>query len=576
MDIPQEVFRKMKIKKMTRWRYGALLPEKEAAALYLVNEEKIIFGDAALMEKEADVYGEGTILHEMGHAFWYGQSEEFRTKFSEISWIKDGERWKKNISNSDGFISEYSMKSPEEDFADHFSGYIQFPERLRTTAPKKNEFLQKYAFTDATYFTTVAENAKIKIDSPTPDTTPPWLEKEFISSYRLDIKDRNDNSKISDIYFEVSGALDDLSGIAPGLITLTHTENKNYQIFIKTKSDKKPDGSYTLSAALVSEPKTLAPGKYRLGTLSLTDLAGNTKFYESQGIPEVFIDGFLSLNAAGTPDIDISKIKLENLPTIDGYPGVKVTIPIKYEENFESVHLAWEFTKLESKTVHVCKPSSSRYKIPCLLTERYGNLLVIQSYFHKQYPNSQIKLASMKINRKATLKSAKDSQDISIPVDTPHLKTRIQTGRSSLDLIDLEVNQMKLKAITEANKEGGDQNIEISIPILNDSAGEYDVMTTIRSPNGKSILDIVSQDGVRTGKIREDNGMKYLTFKVPLKKNPEDGVYMIESFQVKTQYPRHRKLPLDQNRLSEKKIKLIERGIKRSFTITDDKFTELN
>jgi Putative zinc-binding metallo-peptidase len=573
MDIPQEIFKKMKIKKLTRWRYGAPLPEPDASAIYFVNEEKIIFSDSALMDQEKDVYGEGTILHEMGHAFWYGQSEQFKDKFSSISWSKNNGKWEKLASGSSGFISEYSMKSPDEDFAEHFSGYIHHPERLRSSAPKKNEFLEKHAFSDVSYFTTVAENAKIKIDSPTPDTKPPWLEKDFISSYRLDVKARNDQSKISDIYFEVNKAQDDLSGIAPALITLTHTQNKNYKIFIQTTPQKRPDGSFGLTASLISDPKKLAPGNYLLGTLPLSDMAGNTQYYESTGIPEVFIDGFMSLEDPSKQDIDVAKIRLDKLPPIDGYPGLKVTLPIPYEENFDSIHLTWEFPTLEGKTVHVCGLSRN---FPCLMTERLGDQIVIHNYFHKQYPNSQVKLASLTINRKATENSAQDREYVTIPVNTPHLQTSIDTGKNYFDLIDLEVNQMKLKAVTKENKEGGNQNIEISIPLTNANAGKYYIMTTIRTPTGKSILDIVNENGVNKGYVLDEGGTKYLRFIVPLKKNPEDGIYMIESFRIKTEYPRHKNLPLDQNRLSEKTIKLIERGIKRTFTIKDDRFTELN
>jgi hypothetical protein len=578
MDLPPEIFKKMRIKKMTRWRYGAPLPIKSAAALYIVGEQKIIYGDRALMEKEMDVYGEGTILHEMGHAYWYGQSEQFREDFSKISWIKIGNKWEKLTSNSDGFISEYSLESPEEDFADHFSAYLHQPELLFKMAPKKNDFFSKKAFTDSVYFTTVAENAKIKIDSPTPDTKPPWLEKEYKDSLKLEVKKREGNSKIADIKLEIWGAFDDLSGISACLMTLEHVEDSNYKIFLNLNAQKQENGSYKLTAIAQSDPKKLAPGLFRLRNLPLTDLAGNKKFYESTSIPEVFIDGFLSLNKPGIGDVDISKISLEKLASVDGYPGIKLNLPIKYQENFESVHVTWEFEALEGKTLHVCYPSFiRRVDYPCLLTQNFGDSLSFQSYFKKEYPNSKIKLASISIFHKATTKSAKYSQDIIIPVNTPHLATEIMTGRDKLELIDLEVNQMKLKAITEVNDVGGDQNIEITLPLLNHQAGKYYIMTTIRSPKGKQILKITNEDSkISNGTVLMENEMKFIRFKVPLQKNPEDGEYMLESFEVKTQYARRPNLPLDQNNLAVKKIKLIERGIKRSFTITNEKLTKFN
>ena len=578
MDLPPEIFKKMRIKKMTRWRYGAPLPIKTAAALYIVEEQKIIYGDTALMEKDMDVYGEGTVLHEMGHAYWYGQSEKFKEDFSRISWNKTGTKWEKQTSNSDGFISEYSMESPEEDFAEHFSAYLHQPELLLRSAPKKNDFFSKKAFTDSVYFTTVAENAKIKINSPTPDTKPPWLEKEYKDSLKLDVKTRQDNSKIADIKLEISGAFDDLSEISASLTTLQHVEDSSYKIFLNLNPEKQDDGSYKLTAQVQSDPHKLAPGLFKLSNLPLKDLAGNTKYYESKAIPEVFIDGFLSLNKPMISEVDISKISLEKLPSVDGYPGIKLNLPIKYEENFDSVHITWEFEALEGKTIHVCMAAFVRkVEYPCLLTQNFGDSLSFQNYFKKDYPDSKIKLASISIHRKATTKSSKQSQDIIIPVNTPHLETEIITGRDRLELIDLEVNQMKLKAITEANDVGGDQNIEITMPLLNHQAGQYYIMTTIRSPKGKQIFKISNEDSkISNATVFMENEMKFIRFKVPLKKNPEDGEYMIQSFEIKTQYARRLNLPLDQNNLAVKKIKLIERGIKRSFTITNEKFSKIN
>ena len=68
-----------------------------------------------------------------------------------------------------------------------------------------------------------------------------------------------------------------------------------------------------------------------------------------------------------------------------------------------------------------------------------------------------------------------------------------------------------------------------------------------------------------------------LKYTIPLKKNPEDGVYIVESFELSTKYPHPYPLilPLDQNGVSVRKIKLLERGIKRTFTISDDKIISL-
>src|SRR5690606_26457162 len=123
-----------------------------------------------------------------GHAYWFGISEATRNKFSAISWEQKGDKWERRSVNSDGFITEYSMKSPEEDFAEHFSAFMHQPELLNRRAARKMRFLEDDVFVDVSFFTTVAENAKIKIDSPTPDTRDPWLDRPLHFSFEASAK----------------------------------------------------------------------------------------------------------------------------------------------------------------------------------------------------------------------------------------------------------------------------------------------------------------------------------------------------------------------------------------------------
>jgi hypothetical protein len=136
-----------------------------------------------------------------------------------------------------------------------------------------------------------------------------------------------------------------------------------------------------------------------------------------------------------------------------------------------------------------------------------------------------------------------------------------------------------LSAVSQANEERGDQNIEVMVPLQNRLAGQFNLLTTIRSPTGKQILYIERENSpTKKFDIVNIDGVELVKFLVALKKNPEDGEYMLEGFELKTDYdrPRNPYLPLDHNDLSVNKIKLIERGIRKSFTITDDKITQLH
>jgi hypothetical protein len=146
--------------------------------------------------------------------------------------------------------------------------------------------------------------------------------------------------------------------------------------------------------------------------------------------------------------------------------------------------------------------------------------------------------------------------------------------------MDLGVNGMALRAVTAPNKEGGDKNIEFKIPLMNRSAGEFYIYATVRSPTGVRISRIVSESSYTPDyQIVREGSQDFLVFNMELKKNPENGEYLVEGFELKTKYekerPRNPTLPLDLNELSTQKIKLLERGIRKSFTIKDDRIQRI-
>jgi hypothetical protein len=185
----------------------------------------------------------------------------------------------------------------------------------------------------------------------------------------------------------------------------------------------------------------------------------------------------------------------------------------------------------------------------------------------------------MSLRYKASETATKTDHDFIIPVNVSNASATIKTGNSILQRLDLDVNKMKLSAVSQPNEEGGDQNIQVMVPLQNRPAGKFNLLTTIRSPTGKQILHIVRETSpTKKFEMVNIDGVEFVKFLVALKKNPEDGEYMLEGFELKTDYdrPRNPYLPLDHNGLSVNKIKLIERGIRKSFTITDDKITQLH
>jgi hypothetical protein len=582
-DLPSEVFSKMKLKRLSRYRYGADLPKESASGIYIEKDEIILLCDKAFMDNIEDVYGEGTLLHEMGHAYWYGTSESLRIQFLDISWVKKGNDWEKKTDRSEAFISEYAMTKPEEDFAEHFSGYVHQPEYLKKLAQIKHDFFHKNIFTDTTYFSTVAKNAKVFIESPVPDTKKPWLEKSLGESFSTSIRVNNPSTQASEVAVEVTGARDDISGIAPTLQVFEHEKNSKYRVFVDLNPVAQAGGSFSLKGVVQTNPSKLAPGIYQPSTFSLRDMAGNREYYETKALKGIHLHGLLSIEEVAKEEIDFSKIKIEEAMLIQGFPGVKVTLPLNFKESMEYIHLNWEFTGLEGKTTHVChfKAKPLKNSIPCYAEAKPGEPIKLQLYFYKSYPSSLIKLASFVVHYMGTEATGKTRHSYTVPFGVETASARIETGHNNLDQLDLGVNDMKLAAVTQTNSDGGDQNIAFSIPLVNRPAGEFEIYINVRSPSGVKVSALVSESSKKKKyEIVRINEIDYINFHLPLKKNPEEGEYIVESFELRTKHsstrPQGLYLPLDLDGLAVQKIKLLERGIKKTFTISDEKIIRHN
>jgi hypothetical protein len=557
---------------------GAKLPIPSAQALYYREDQVLLIGDGALMDDPVDLYGEGTIIHEFGHSYWYGISPSTREAFVGISWRRAGSQWVLKSDKSDGFISDYAMSKPEEDFAEHFSGFVHQPEYLKRTASAKDSFFRKTVFKDTSYFSTVAPNAKVFVASANPDKRNPWLDRDFAQSYTATQRELDPVSGAAEIEVQIKGARDDLSGVAKTMITLEHEKNSEYRVFVDLFPVPAADGSTTLKGKTVTEPKKIAKGRYRANSVRISDQAGNREYYKSEFLPALELRGDLSADALTKEEIDFRKIRIETAPPIRGYPGVRVTLPYIYREGMDSIHTTWEFPELEGKTTHVC---SFRWKVrsdevSCVADRTPGKPIQLLLYFHKQYPSSNIKLASFLVRFAGTANTGKSDLSYAVPVGIVEASSRIDTAEPQLRQMDLGVNGMALRAVTAPNKEGGDQNIEFKIPLLNHSAGEFYIYATVRSPTGVRISRIVSETQYKPDyQIVREGSQEFLVFNMELKKNPENGEYLVEGFELKAKYekerPRNPTLPLDLNELSTQKIKLLERGIRKSFTIKDDR-----
>ena len=131
---------------------------------YYVKEQVIALKEDALTDNCPSHYNGKTLLHEIGHAVYYGLTEDIQNKFS------------KQAEETREYISDYSRTDIFEDFAEHFAAYIVDNEKIQYSCPNKFWFLNENVFsylntspdgsirkTDIQYHITVPENCKIYI-----------------------------------------------------------------------------------------------------------------------------------------------------------------------------------------------------------------------------------------------------------------------------------------------------------------------------------------------------------------------------------------------------------------------------
>lgn len=560
VDIPADVFKKLLIKQIARQQFGGRLPAANASAMYFVKEQKIAFADSAFIENQ-DIYGEGTVLHEMGHAYWFAQSDSFKEEFSDISWKKFANGWVLKNKFSTGFVSEYAMKSNEEDFAEHFSAFIHQPEWIKTKAPSKFGFLKKRIFPDIEFFTSVAANAKIYVESENPDTKAPWLSRpiESLFTQKSAADDKNPNVPYK-VNLRIEEARDDISGFEQILVVLEHIEDSNSRVFVHLKPTAADNTNTPLEGEVSVDPEKIPDGMYHVTTIALRDRAQNTTYYETKAVPNIYLKGNLGARKRLKPYIDISKIKINSQPTYEGHQGIEIVIPTPHTEGLDSIHLDWDVKSMDHPTVHVCSGHSTQN---CYLSKPGDPEIRIRSYFWKEYPTGTINLAHMTLLYNADKIYAKDT--FRFPI-TQTIGFSHNTGRTKAALVDLDVNQMKLAVEKGQNSNGGDTSINFSLPINSVDYEDYRIMVAIMSPSGKRLLHIATKDDSKivAGKI---------IFNFPLYINQEQGEYIIDSFDIKTKFKRPDSISLlmDQATAANIKIKLSERGIRKTFRIKDDR-----
>ena len=174
----------------------------------------IEFMESAFKQQGLD-YIHRLILHEKAHFLW---DHLFDEQLKE-DWITLG-GWYQNPDDADGwsttkqteFVSAYAhAKNPNEDMAESISFYIVNPDKLRSRAPAKYEFIQNRIMHGTRYISQIREDLTFQVYNLYPDYVYPGK----IIRVDIDVQGAPEADKLVTVEIEIHGESDlDTAGTA--------------------------------------------------------------------------------------------------------------------------------------------------------------------------------------------------------------------------------------------------------------------------------------------------------------------------------------------------------------------------
>ncbi|MBU6153402.1 MAG: hypothetical protein KGP28_03775 [Bdellovibrionales bacterium] len=278
-DLPIEIRQNLRLNRMIRLPDGVSnLLDLKAVASY---SNGVIRVTSRAFEVNGDRMGEGTLVHELGHAIWPALSHPVRQSYFAISWMRSAQSGEEKIKPGTGeFVSEYALTSVEEDFAEHFSAYFNQPELLGQHAPSKREWLKSKVFINTEYYSTAASNLRVYVSSNSPDTEPPGF-LNGISKKLIKLTPKTIESQI-EIHVQLKDLVDDVSGFRSAelhFITVGQSPGGSSLFkLIVSGLESRQDIADQYLQVLKFERKDLPSQTMRLYMIRLEDYAGNWEY----------------------------------------------------------------------------------------------------------------------------------------------------------------------------------------------------------------------------------------------------------------------------------------------------------
>ena len=262
------------------------------------------------------------ILHEKAHFLWdYLFDDKLKQDWGDLG------GWYQNPNDADGwsttqqteFVSAYAhAKNPNEDMAESISFYIVQPDKLRSRAPAKYEFIQNRVMHGTRYISQIREDLTFQVYNLYPDYVYPGK----IKRVNITVEGEPDEDKVITVEIEIHRE-SDLDGASKSYTRVFSEKGTYFDLFFSVK-ERVPSGQILRGKTTLS--RYAAAGYWIPNQIQLWDASGNLRLGSQSDFGwKLYIDNPLADDEPPQYVPNSMRLSLSNATTKEGMPYQVVT-----------------------------------------------------------------------------------------------------------------------------------------------------------------------------------------------------------------------------------------------------------
>ena len=453
-------------------------PSSDSYVEFMDSAFRQLGGVGFTMDQTKD-YVHRLIIHEKTHFIYRNVlSDKLRQEWIDIAgWYEnanDPDGWSNKYTTS--FVSPYAhKKNPNEDMAETISYYILNPNKLKSVAPAKFEFIKSHIMSGYEYVLQVREDLQFEVLNLFPDYDYPGKIKR-VDVYARGAKDEDKKIEVEIELLHKEGFEDG----AKGAITRIFSPNGTFidmRLYPVNGNEHILKGTATLS-------KYVKAGYWKVDQITVTDEHNNDRM---EGVDDF---GFkLHINNM-TEDVTAPKYVKDSLDiqvtpiTVQGHQVHRVTIEWDIEEDMEmqkhsGVYV--NFVSLDYPEAYALQ----QYGDVNLSTNRAKVVINVTEYFPAgRYTVAYLRMQDKALNSGSQYFSEKNPRhEKSVIVD-------IQTTNHDTIKPTLDVNRISITASpVNPNNPDGQTNVTITYYAKDDKSGVGLVNYILINPTGRTFFE---------------------------------------------------------------------------------------